>query len=124
MKTILVVDDDAEQVELLELIFSSKYKVLKALSMREAINVYKENEDISAVITDFFLGDGTGPNLIKALKLPPSIVTILVTGRELDVKVNGKYLNFDAYFIKPTNITMLSAALSTGLRLKGKDGIR
>lgn len=120
MKTILIVDDDFEQLEILVMVFESKYNVLQASSMKEAIAVFQKNPHIDAIITDFFLGDGTGPAMIEAIKPNVSVVTILVTGRDMDVKVDGKYLDFDAYFIKPTNFTILCAALNTGFRLKGK----
>ena len=120
MKTILIVDDDADQVELLGMVFSGKYHVLQAMSMREAICIWKDNPQIDAIITDFFLGDGTGPDLIATIKPGSSVATILVTGRDLDVKVNGRYKDFDAYFIKPTNFNILSATLSTVLRTKEK----
>jgi CheY-like chemotaxis protein len=119
MKTILIVDDDADQVEILGMVFEGRYHVLQAMSMHEAICIWKDTPKIDAIITDFFLGDGTGPTLIDTIKPEPSVVTILVTGRDLDVKVNGRYKDFDAYFIKPTNFNMLSAALSTALRTKG-----
>jgi response regulator RpfG family c-di-GMP phosphodiesterase len=49
--TVLVVDDEADNVDALERLFRRKYNVLKATSGKQALKEL-ENNDVSLIVTD------------------------------------------------------------------------
>lgn len=78
--TILCVDDERDNVEALERIFRKKYKVLKATSGKEALELL-DKQSVSLIISDQRMPGMTGVEfLTKSLKTHPESVRILLTG--------------------------------------------
>ncbi len=77
---VLCVDDEVDNVDALERLFRRKYRVLKATSALEAIELLKAN-NVSVIISDQRMPHMTGVELLaESVKLQPSTIRILLTG--------------------------------------------
>ena len=78
--SILCVDDEADNVDALERLFRRKYKVHKATSGKEALQILKKNE-MTVIISDQRMPQMTGVELLaESLKTHPQAIRILLTG--------------------------------------------
>jgi two-component system sensor histidine kinase/response regulator len=78
--TILCVDDEADNVDALERLFRTKYKVLKATSGADAIKILDKNR-VTLIISDQRMPRMTGVEfLTKSLSTHPDAIRILLTG--------------------------------------------
>ncbi|MCB0363289.1 MAG: hybrid sensor histidine kinase/response regulator, partial [Bdellovibrionales bacterium] len=79
--SILCVDDELDNVEALERIFRRKYRVLKAISGAEGLEILKQEDSISLIISDQRMPRMTGVEFLrKSLKTHPEAIRILLTG--------------------------------------------
>ena len=81
-QTILCVDDEIDNVEALERLFRDRYKVLKATSGDEALNILAgHKEPLALILTDQRMPVMTGVEFLEqSLKTHPEAVRILLTG--------------------------------------------
>jgi CheY-like chemotaxis protein len=78
MATILIVDDEAQLRRVVRLMLAmSGYEVIEAATGKEALKSIKEKE-IDLVITDIFMPDMDGLELIKEIKKISSELKVLV----------------------------------------------
>jgi signal transduction histidine kinase len=78
--TVLVVDDEADNVDALERLFRRKYNVLKATSGKQALKEL-ENNDVSLIVTDQRMPNMTGVEFLEeSMDTHPNAVRILLTG--------------------------------------------
>lgn len=78
--TILCVDDEADNVDALERLFRTKYKVLKATSGSDALKILDKNR-VTLIISDQRMPKMTGVEfLTKSLTTHPDAIRILLTG--------------------------------------------
>lgn len=78
--TILVVDDEIDNVDALERLFRRKYNVLKALSADEGLALVQSNP-VSLIISDQRMPKKTGVEFLKASqKYVPDAIRMLLTG--------------------------------------------
>lgn len=78
--TILCVDDEADNVDALERLLRTKYKVLKATSGQDALKVLDQNR-VTLIISDQRMPKMTGVEfLARSLKTHPDAIRILLTG--------------------------------------------
>ncbi len=116
MKTILIVDDCPDTLDLYSMVLMSKnHIILTALSVQQAVEIaYTKRIDL--LVTDLFLGDGLGTELLHLLgkRLPKSV--ILVTGR--DPYPAKRYQGFDDYLIKPVDCDLLVKTVQNCLDLQ------
>ncbi len=78
--TILVVDDEIDNVDALERLFRRKYNVLKALSADEGLALVRDNK-VSLIISDQRMPKKTGVEFLKASqKFVPDAIRMLLTG--------------------------------------------
>jgi signal transduction histidine kinase len=82
--TILCVDDEADNVDALERLFRTKYKVLKATSGAEALSLlatHLDKDRVTVIISDQRMPQMTGVEfLAKSLQTHPDAIRILLTG--------------------------------------------
>lgn len=80
--TILCVDDEIDNVEALERLFRTKFRVLKATSGAQALELLDQNrEPISVIITDQRMPQMTGVEFLKnSIDTHPDSIRILLTG--------------------------------------------
>lgn len=81
---VLVVDDDAVMLKYcVRLLTYEKYSVTPCASAAEAAAAISSGEHYDILLTDFFLGDGYGNELITLIKrADPSVKTLIMTGAE------------------------------------------
>lgn len=78
--SILLVDDEVDNVDALERLFRKRYTVFKATSGKEALKILDENK-ISLILTDQRMPGMTGVELLaKSMKENPEAIRILLTG--------------------------------------------
>lgn len=78
--SILVVDDEVDNVDALERLFRRKYKVLKATSGMQALSLL-ENNRVSLILTDQRMPNMTGVEMLaESMETHPDAVRILLTG--------------------------------------------
>lgn len=80
--TILCVDDEIDNVEALERLFRKKYKVLKATSGAQALELLDQNPNqIAVILTDQRMPLMTGAEMLeKSISKAPQAVRLLLTG--------------------------------------------
>jgi len=101
---ILYVDDEAINLELLQLTFMDKFDVITAESAKEGLSLLALNPDIHVIISDLRMPVMNGLDFIKQIKQQyQDKVCMLLTGfLETDVMLEGfnKELIF-RYIMKP-----------------------
>jgi len=93
-RTLLVVDDDLQQTELLrQLIARHGYRVLAVRSAQEALDLIRcSTESIDLVITDITMPDMTGIELARRLLVErPELPVILLSG----IGIEGESTDFE-----------------------------
>lgn len=79
--TILCVDDEIHNVDVLERVFRRDYHVLKATSGMEALNLLKKNPQISIILSDQRMPEMTGVEMLEqSMQSHPDAIRILLTG--------------------------------------------
>jgi len=120
-KTILVVDDEKDIVDLLSYNLTKEgYTVITARNGREAIERVKQKPDL--IILDIMMPEMDGLQVIRELKKDKntsSIPIILLTakGSETD-EIVGLEVGADDYIIKPVKIGKIIARVHAALRRK------
>lgn len=115
--SILVVDDESDNVDALERLFRRKYTVFKATSGVEALNILEDNE-VSLIVTDQRMPGMTGVELLaESVKLQPECVRILLTGytdiESVIAAVNSGQIY--RYVTKPWDPADLSTAVTRAI---------
>ena len=115
--SILLVDDEVDNVEALERLFRRKYNVFAATSGREALRIL-EREPIALILTDQRMPGMTGVELLAASQEHrPAAVRILLTGytdiESVIAAVNSGQIY--RYVTKPWDPVDLSNAVDKGL---------
>lgn len=78
--TILCVDDEVDNVDALERLFRKKYRVLKATSAAQALELLKKH-DVTVIISDQRMPNKTGVELLsESIGTHPNAIRILLTG--------------------------------------------
>jgi two-component system, cell cycle response regulator DivK len=112
IKTILLVEDDATNRKLVRVVLgdNNRYRILEAVSAGEALaQLRKVNPDL--LLLDIRLGDGSGLDLISAVRADPSfdgVPAVAITAQAMkgDEK---RFLaaGFDGYLSKPMDTRRL-----------------
>lgn len=121
---ILVVDDDALNVEMLEEYLSVHYEIVTASNGSGALNMVEQTSP-DLIILDSIMPGLNGFNVCRRLKTDEktrSIPIIMITAfNEIQDKLKAKEAGADDFISKPTNFSDLSARVT--LLLKKKAGI-
>ena len=123
MKILLVEDESALRTALASSLRQAGYVVEEAASFvqaHEKIELYKYD----CVLLDLTLPDGTGLDLLRALKAEGSPAGVLIiTARDaLDDKITGFDLGADDYLIKPFHLSELNARVRAIIRRRQFNG--
>ena len=122
MKTILVVDDNAEMVELMrELLISRGYDVVAVRNVEAAeVEVHRHAPDL--ILSDVIMPGRSGYELCRQFKSNPAtrlIPFVLITGlSDRDNKVKGIEAGADDFLNKPIFPAELFARVKSLLKLK------
>ena len=120
-KTILVVDDEARLVSLVETYLAqSGFRVVTASNGREALSVaQRQNPDL--IILDIMMPEMDGYEFMRAYRREHDTPIILLTARvDSDEKVAGLESGADDYMTKPFRPRELMARVKAVLRRSGK----
>lgn len=90
IKTILIVDDEPSNLDLLEAIFESdkakgKIRLIKACDGEEAVNICKETQDIDIILMDMKMPIMSGLEAAKIIKTFSDVPIICMSAFEKDV---------------------------------------
>jgi two-component system alkaline phosphatase synthesis response regulator PhoP len=126
VKTILVVDDEQDIIDLLKYNLQREgYSVLTARSGRSALDQSRRHAP-DLILLDVMLPEYDGWEVIKQLKQPgatASIPVIFLTAKGTDIdEVLGLELGAHDYIVKPISIPKLMARIKNVLR-KQEEGI-
>jgi len=118
--TILAVDDEKSNLDLLQRIFKNKYNVLLASSGREALDILEEHgKEISLIVSDQKMPIMEGTELFKRIyEKYPDIVKILLTGySNIDILVEAiNECHLFQYILKPFEPEQLCMIVESGIK--------
>lgn len=119
MKTILVVDDEKDIVDMLRYNFKKEgYRVLTAHNGREALERVSEKPDL--ILLDIMMPEQNGLEVARRLKGDPTtssipILFLTAKGTETD-EIVGLEIGAEDYIIKPLSIGRILARVRKALR--------
>jgi signal transduction histidine kinase/DNA-binding response OmpR family regulator len=125
LPTLLVVDDDAEIVNYMRLLFAKDYKIITCLDADTALDKMRAEEP-NLVLSDVAMPGKDGYELCQEIKqdiqlchIPVILVTAKITAEN---QVEGLNVGADAYVTKPFEPTVLSALIQS--QLKNRERVR
>lgn len=120
-QTILVVDDVPENIEILDGILRSQYKVKAALSGEKALKIAMQADAPDLILLDIMMPDMDGYEICKQLKAQSctyKIPVIFVTAMgEFEDEARGFELGAVDYITKPVSPAVVRARVRTHLAL-------
>lgn len=122
-KKILVVEDDADILELVEYnLVKEGFLVERAMSGEAALRIAGSNGGLNLIVLDLMLPEIDGLEVCRRLKRDPAcesipIVMLTAKGEEADI-VAGLELGADDYITKPFSPRVLMARIRAVLRRK------
>ncbi len=120
-KTILIVDDEYDNLSLLKRTFHAKYNILTASNGLEGWNVVQEKHDeIALIISDQKMPVMQGTEfLAKVQESYPNIVKIILTGHsDIDILIDSiNKCNLFQYIFKPFDLDDLILVVQSGIAL-------
>jgi CheY-like chemotaxis protein len=110
---ILVTDDDAFAARLMRrLLEQDGHAVRTAGTLREALAL-ADAGPVDVLITDYLLPDGTGCELLRALRSRGAVAAISITGfHDPEHARHIAAAGFDERFVKPIILSQLTAAIA------------
>ena len=122
MTKVLVIDDEAVVREVITaMLTGSGYEVVCASTAAEALELFAD-ESIRLVITDVFMPDGSGLELLETMRIRrPNLPIVLVTGATTrDDLSEALARGADGFVAKPFTHTELELALTKALDRAGR----
>lgn len=117
--TILIVDDEVNNLQFLKRTLRKNYNILTASSGKEALDVIKEEGmNISLIISDQRMPVMTGTEFLSEISEEyPNIIKMLLTGyADIDAMIDGvNKCNLFQYISKPINPTDLEVIIKNGI---------
>ncbi len=117
--TILIVDDEVNNLQLLKRTFRNKYKILTASNGLEGLEILKRNlNDVSLIVSDHKMPIMEGTKFLEEANLiAPDVIKILLTGfSDIEIITDAiNKCNLFQYVLKPFNPDELLEAVRNGL---------
>ncbi|MDW7690755.1 response regulator [Flammeovirgaceae bacterium SG7u.111] len=114
--TLLYVDDEPINLELFEINFGIKYRVITALNGDEGLLKIAQNPDITIVISDMQMPGMNGVEFIgKAKSRNPELTCYILTGYALTEEIGNaiKRGEVSKYFGKPLDLVDLEESIDS-----------
>ena len=112
--TLLLVDDEEDNLALLTRTFRSHYKLLKTTSPLQALELLKTNE-VSAIVSDHKMPEMDGIEMCRCIKNNLSIAyipLIMLTAKDnIESQIEGYESGADLYIPKPFSMKLLEVNL-------------
>jgi CheY-like chemotaxis protein len=104
-KRVLIVDDDAPFLELLQLCFAkANFDVILAANGDEALKILLESEPLDLVLSDFMMPEVNGIELVRhvkaSAKLFDTLVVLMSSNVDTDFRKRALDLGASAYLLK------------------------
>lgn len=117
MKQILIIEDDAEIIKLLEIHLTDLiYKTSKAMDGAEGLKMALEN-DYDLILLDLTLPSMDGVEICKKLRAKKNTPVIMLTAKSEEIdRVLGLEIGADDYITKPFSIRELLARIKAVMR--------
>ncbi|MDY0201117.1 MAG: response regulator [Bacteroidales bacterium] len=118
MISVLYVDDEPINLKLFELNFQRTFNVTTALSGFEGLEILKNNQQISIVVSDMRMPEMDGLEFIgKAKERFPNIIFYLLTGYDITEEISEALDNrlIAKYFRKPSNNKEIESTITNAL---------
>ncbi len=117
--TILIVDDEINNLQLLKRTFRGKYRILTASNGLEGLETLKNNiQDISLIVSDHKMPIMEGTKFLEeANNIAPDVIKILLTGfADIDIITDAvNKCNLFQYVLKPFDPDELQEAVKNGI---------
>ncbi len=117
--TVLIVDDEINNLQLLKRTLRGKYKILTASNGLEGLEVLKENLDsVSLIVSDHKMPIMEGTKFLEeANSIAPDVIKILLTGfSDIEIITDAvNKCNLFQYVLKPFNPEELSEVIKNGI---------
>lgn len=117
--TILIVDDEINNLQLLKRTFRGKYRILTATNGLEGLETLKENlENICLIVSDHKMPIMEGTKFLEEANLiAPDVIKILLTGfSDIEIITDAvNKCNLFQYILKPFNPDELQTIVRNGL---------
>jgi DNA-binding response OmpR family regulator len=122
IKTILVVDDEAKIVEVVEAYLKKEgFQVLTAMDGEKALLLFK-NEVIHLIVLDLMLPKISGEEVCNRIRAVSNIPIIMLTAKsEEDDKIEGLAIGADDYLTKPFSARELVGRVRALIRRAYRD---
>jgi len=107
------VEDDKSTLGVMARLLSKRgHHVAMASTVHEALTI-AEGEGFDLLISDLGLPDGTGYELMRALRQVRGLKGIALSGYGMEEDIRLSYnAGFDTHLTKPVNLKMLEAAIA------------
>lgn len=117
MKQILIIEDDAEIIKLLEIHLTDLiYKTSKAMDGSEGLKMALEH-DYDLILLDLTLPSMDGVEICKKLRVKKNTPVIMLTAKSEEIdRVLGLEIGADDYITKPFSIRELLARIKAVMR--------
>lgn len=120
--TILCVDDDAEVLKSLTILFEEDYNVLTCIHPLKALELLATNNDIRLILTDHRMPDMNGLQMLKRIRetMPErAFYTIIYSGYsevegEMDEMIRARVIN--EFLTKSCPPKLLLQAVASGIK--------
>ncbi|MGL5151447.1 MAG: response regulator transcription factor [Clostridium sp.] len=122
MSKILLVEDDKQLSLGIEYALKSEgYSIIKGETIEESKNKFDGNKDITLILLDLTLPDGSGYDFCKYVREKSQVPVIFLTAVDEEVNVVLAFdLGADDYITKPIRIRELTSRIKAILRRIGK----
>lgn len=117
--TILYVDDETINLQIFEINFRKKYKVITAISGEEGLAKLEDNNEILVVVSDMKMPGMNGIEFIRTAKEKfDHIVYFILTGFDIteEISVALKENTIQKYFRKPFNMLEISESIEEAIK--------
>lgn len=115
--SLLLVDDDAETLEMMTFLFKHEQRCRTAASAEEAMELLKTGQHFDVIITDLQMRGASGLALCEfARQTAPDTQVVIVTGwREAELEAEAKRRGAFAWLTKPLHFDQLFLIVNQAL---------
>ena len=106
MKKVLIVDDNFEFLQRLSSLLEQNYEVFEATGVQEAIQLL-ETVPVDTICSDFNMRDGTGLELLQALRQQDVKIPFMLMSGHDDYKLANEAQSWGASFCGKTDHDLL-----------------
>ena len=121
MKTILIVDDEADIRDILRIRLANHpgFRILEAANGSDALELTRQQRP-DLIILDWLMPGFNGMEVLKALRESPELTTIpvimMTVKSELSAQAQGQGMGVVAYLIKPFDAARLMETVEKALK--------